>query len=318
VDVKQLRYFLQVVERKSFTKAAEQIGIAQPALGFQIRKLEEELQVQLLVRNSRGVLLTEAGQYLVTAARRILVDVATTSRHLVEMGGAPRGEIRLGITPSFSQHLIIPLIEHCRRELPQVGIGFFEELSAILTEWIEDNRIDLALAFNVPPTRGLKVQQLATDHLCLITAAKQRSEHPDTVDFAEVAALPLILPPKPHRLRKAADDAAYDRKLKLNITYEVQSIPTILLLIENGMGATLMSSAAISRRLPNGKLSSRRVVNPSLQSVLSLVHSDDRPLSRVELHLIEVLKRILAQGDLGDRPPSKKLSLPSVKKTGRA
>jgi len=102
MDVRQLRYFVEVVEAKSFTRAAERVHVAQPALGFQVRKLEDELGVTLLHRHSRGVDPTEAGRALLRHAHAVLRQIELARQELMDLSGPPRGAIALGITPTAS------------------------------------------------------------------------------------------------------------------------------------------------------------------------------------------------------------------------
>ena len=102
MDVRQLRYFVEVVQAKSFTKAAERVRVAQPALGFQVRKLEEELGSKLLVRHSRGVRTTEAGDALLKHAHAILRQIELAKQEVIDLAGPPRGPLALGVTPTAS------------------------------------------------------------------------------------------------------------------------------------------------------------------------------------------------------------------------
>ncbi|SEM36551.1 regulatory helix-turn-helix protein, lysR family [Roseovarius azorensis] len=96
MDIKQLRYFVAIVEEGSFSKAAQRVRIAQPALSLQVRKMEEALQTKLLLRGPQGVLPTEAGELLVTSARKILTDLSNTEDDLRSMGREPSGVVRIG------------------------------------------------------------------------------------------------------------------------------------------------------------------------------------------------------------------------------
>ena len=93
MDIRQLRYFSEIVEAKSFTRAANRVRIAQPALGLQIRKLEDELGAELLRRHSRGVEATEAGTVLLRHANAILKQVEQARQEVMDLSGPPRGEI---------------------------------------------------------------------------------------------------------------------------------------------------------------------------------------------------------------------------------
>jgi len=127
MDVRQLRYFTEIVEAKSFTRAADRVRVAQPALGLQIRKLEEELGVSLLHRHSRGVEPTEAGIVLLGHANAILKQIEQAQRDVTDLSGPPRGAVVLGITPTASALLATRLIRTCQALYPGVSLNLFDE-----------------------------------------------------------------------------------------------------------------------------------------------------------------------------------------------
>ena len=116
MDIKQWRYFLGVAEAKSFTKAADILHVAQPAIGIQVRKLEEELGVPLLVRHSRGIVPTEAGEEMVRQARSVLRAVEQARQRVTDVGGERRGRIVVGMSTAVIRILAGILVAACRRK----------------------------------------------------------------------------------------------------------------------------------------------------------------------------------------------------------
>ena len=147
MDVRQLRYFVSVIELKSFTRAAEVLHIAQPALGMQIRKLEDELHTQLLGRHSRGVEPTAAGNLLWERAVAILRQVEEAKQAIRDLSGEPRGVIRFGTTPAMHPRISIGLLQRSAIELPNVQIQVQEAVTATLVEWVRTERVDIALVY---------------------------------------------------------------------------------------------------------------------------------------------------------------------------
>ncbi len=289
VDVKQLRYFLKIVEAGSFTKAADHLGIAQPSLGFQIRKLEQELQVQLLVRNSRGIELTPPGRTLFEEGKRILADMEALRQRVCDMAEAPHGQVALGITPSLAGRLLVPLVKRTKDQLSSVSLAVTEGLSSTLIELVESDRLNLALAYNVAPSRGLHVERLAREQVRFVYPPTADDCDRSPLSFRELAGYELILPSRPHRLRQLADDAAQQCKIELNIVSEMQSMPTILRLVESRLGCTLMAGGSVMRA-EDGRLAARPVVDPTLHFDVVLAYTDTRPLSRAE-HAVAALVR---------------------------
>jgi LysR family nitrogen assimilation transcriptional regulator len=295
MDVRQLKYFVAVVNKGSFTKAAELLGIAQPSLGMQIRNLEEELRSQLLVRTSRGVELTKSGRILFEGARKLISSMSDLQKSISDTAEEPQGTVTFGITPSLADHLLIPLIEQCRQRFPGIKLSVTEDMSYTIVELIEIGQLDLALTFSFKPARGLSIHPLATEGICLLMRADGDKVDSTPLEFRALESLPMILPRRPNRLRVMAEEGALRCNIKLNIAFEMQSLPTILRLVEHGYGATLIAATGSAQRASGGRLVSRPLVNPSLQHNVSLVHLDSKPLSRAELAVAGILKELAAK-----------------------
>jgi hypothetical protein len=130
MDLKCLNYFVTVIECGSFARASARLRIAQPALGWQIRKLEEELGAQLLLRHSRGVEPTDAGLRMLGHARVILARAQEAAAELRSLASEPQGTVVLGLTPSVNAMLTLPLLKRLSAEAPQIRMRPVEELSS--------------------------------------------------------------------------------------------------------------------------------------------------------------------------------------------
>ena len=129
MDVKQLRYFLGVFDAKSITKAADLLFVAQPALGLQIRKLEEELGVELFSRHSRGVTPTEAGIRLANRARVLLSQFERVKQDILDFAEEPHGRVAIGMTPTTTLVLAAAVADRCREAYPEITLNILEGLS---------------------------------------------------------------------------------------------------------------------------------------------------------------------------------------------
>ena len=293
MDVRQLRYFIKIVEVGSFTKAAEHLGIAQPSLGSQIRKLEEELRVQLLVRNSRGVELTAPGRTLFQHGQKILTDLKVLHQRVSDMAETPHGVVALGITPTLAGRLLVPLFKRTKERLPTVSLEVTEDLSSTLIELLNYGRLDLVLAYDVAPARGLLVERLAREQVWFVYAREGNNDKQSAISFRELAARDLILPPRPHRLRQLAENAAQQSGVPLNVVSEMQSMPTILRLVESQLGSTL-KAGGLDLGMDGSRLAAQPITDPSLQMDVVLAHADTRPVSRAGGAMAELLRESIA------------------------
>ena len=167
MTIRQLQYFLRIAELKSFSRAAAYLHVAQPALGLQVRKLEEELGVKLFNRHSRGVTPTEAGLLLRDHALVILRQVERAKLSVTDLAGPPRGKIAVGLTPTLNLILATQLVERCRRDCPEVSLSIVDAMSEDLMERVESDRLDIAYSYNPSAVHGLACEPLVTEDLCL-------------------------------------------------------------------------------------------------------------------------------------------------------
>ena len=140
VDIKQIEYFVRVAEMGSFTRAANSLNVAQPALSRQVRLLEVELRQNLLVRNGRGAVMTEAGKVLLEHGRGILHQVERAHEELGRVRGALAGRVAIGLPPSIAKVLTVPLTREFRAQLPQAALSISEGLSNAMQEAIVNGR----------------------------------------------------------------------------------------------------------------------------------------------------------------------------------
>lgn len=303
MDLKQLRFFCGVVDAGSFTKAADQLNIAQPALGLQIRHLEEELGVTLLIRHSRGVKPTEPGQRLLREARKLLQEARRIRTELTEFGGQPRGRIGVGLTPTVTLGLAAILVQACRDRHPGIVLHLVEGLSEWLMEWVEGDQLDLVLTYNRTATKAIAVEPLVEERLFLIGPPDAGPDGP--VTFAEVAALPLVLPSDPMGLRAIAEETAESQGLELRLVCEADSVPAMKDLVRHGLGRTILPLGAVKPELETGLLVARPIVEPQLTRRLYLATPAGRPPTKAtDAVLAEIrgaVARLTQDGSIGWR-----------------
>jgi LysR family nitrogen assimilation transcriptional regulator len=296
MTLRQLHYFLRILELKSFSKAAANLHIAQPALGLQIRKLEEELGVPLLNRHSRGVTPTEAGLILREHAQTVLRQVERAKLALVDFAGPPRGKVAVGVTPTVNMMLAASLVSRCRDEFPKVGLSLVEGMSETLMEWVENDRLDMAFSYNADAARGLVCEPLLAEDLLLIGAAKDERRLKKALPFNDVAKLPLILPTNRHGLRQIVDEAADKRGIDLNIVMEIDSVHASKELVERGLGYTVLPMGAVFHEIEEGRLVARSINTPQLSRRMYLAYSAKRPSSKGALAVRQIMRDVVGAG----------------------
>lgn len=293
MDLKQLEYFSRVAELGSFTRAAHVLGIAQPALSRQVRLLEVELRQALLLRNGRGVTTTEAGKLLLEHCRGILHQVALAREELGSVRGALAGRVSIGLPPSLSKLIAVPLTKAFRASLPQAQLTLTEGFSVPMVEGLRAGRIDIALLYNPTPAPDLEISQLHEEALILISAKGPSSTSKKTIALAEVAALPLIVPSRPNAFRILIDSEMMRIGCKPNITLEIDGLNAILDLVKEGLGHAVLPAYTLRNFPTPHTFVTRQIIKPQLLSQLSLVGSARRPTTETHQEAIRITQKVV-------------------------
>jgi LysR family transcriptional regulator, nitrogen assimilation regulatory protein len=297
MNLKQLEYFVQVAELGSFSKAASVLEVAQPALSRQVRALETELRQQLFARNGRGVALTDAGKRLFDHSVAVLQLVSHAREDLGASRDAPVGRVIIGLPPSIGRQLTLPLIDRFKKELPSARLAIVEGLSTHIVEWVTTGRIDVGMVYNPEAQPGLEITPLLQEALGLVSHAPKGKRRVTTpLPMAELSRYPLIVPERVHAVRRLLETQAALAGVKLDIAWEVSSVPSIIDLVCAGYGHAVLTASGVAASGRAAQLAIRRLVDPTPTSVLCLVtsaHKRPTPLGERTMTLATSLVRKL-------------------------
>lgn len=248
MDVRQMKYFVTIVDSTSFSQASRQLNIAQPALSQQISRLEYDVGVPLLLRSSRGVSPTEAGVTLYRHAKSILRQIDHAMISARETTEGIRGRVTLGLPPTTICKIGMPMVDRVRRSFPGILLNLVEGLSGFLQRQACAGDLDLVVIFAQDAIPGWESQSLLREELFLVIPTDERffPGSKTSITLREVAALPLILPSANHGLRRRID-LEYERlDLKVTPIAEIDSLPTLMHCLAQETGATIKPSAAVN------------------------------------------------------------------------
>ena len=206
MNLRQIEYFIQVAELGSFSKAALRLDVAQPALSRQVRALETGLRETLLLRNGRGVTLTDAGKRLLEHGRDILQRVEAARDDLGAGRNEPAGHIVVGLPPSLALRLTLPLIEIFDSQMPRARLAIIEGFSMHIAEWLSSGRVDLGLVYNPEPAASIEIAPVLEERLCLIGKAGPRPRR--SVALKDLGRYPLVMPQRDHIFRRLMETQA--------------------------------------------------------------------------------------------------------------
>jgi LysR family nitrogen assimilation transcriptional regulator len=290
MELRQFRYFVSVAQTGSLSKSAVLLSVSQPALSRQLAALEEKFGLPLLCRTGRGVTLTEPGKQFLTYAQIVLENIKQMERELLAMQQSPVGQAIFGLPPMIGDFLTVPLVQRFREKFPKVSLHIIEGLSGHIHEWLSTGKVDVAILYNAPNTSTLIAEPLLKDDLWLIGASKPEGLEDDTASFSLLSQLPLILPSKTHGLRSLIENVASKQKLKINVDMEVDAFHTMIELVQDGLGYTILPFVAVYKKVQQGLLQAWHIVEPNVTGVLSLAASTQRTRTPATRHLIEIVR----------------------------
>ena len=294
MNLKHLQSFVRVAELGSFSKAARVLDIAQPALSRQVRQLETDLRETLLLRNGRGVSLTDAGRRLFDHGVQILQQVAQAREDLGAERGAAVGHVTIGLPPSIGRRLTLPLIEGFRQHLPRARLTIVEGLSAYIAEWIASGRADLGLLYNPDPQPELEITPLQRERLCLVEpASRGRRAASKPLPLREIGAYPLILPERHQSIRRLLQTQATLAGVKLDVAWEVSSVPAIIDLVCARVGYAVLNASAVEASGRGSELAVRPIIEPELVSVLFLAQSATKPPTPLQRRVARLVGELI-------------------------
>ena len=245
MKLRQLRYFAKIVECGSFSRAAAEVHIAQPALSQQVAELEQNLGVTLLHRSARGVRPTPAGQALYTEALEILRHIERLPSIVKSAGGEAQGSVKFGMSSTLAAVLGGPFMDVVKQALPKVILRFVTQDSQTLRAQITEQRIDLALVYEDQPVMGFVREPLFRQSLYLIQR-KKTARTPQRVTLARLASMPLVLPAYPNLVRKLLDDAFVAAGVEPTTVAEADVFSSMLSAVQSGIGDTVLPKGDFS------------------------------------------------------------------------
>lgn len=301
MELRQLRYFVRIIETGSMGSAAQDLDIGVSALSQQMSRLENELAIRLLQRTSRGVTPTNAGLAFYSQAQLALrhADDAILAAREARLSG----HVSVGMAPSTASILDIPFIHAMQENYADVRLHVVESLSGNLERMINTRQIDLAVVFQKDKILRWSARPILEEQLFLIGSHALLAALPDNpITPEQLAGIPLIMPSQGHGLRGRLDAVCQEHALNVEIVAEIDGLALLMRAVRDGLGATLQPGAAISH-LDNDALRVIGVHNPVLSRPNFLVSLSDDELTPAGLAARVVLTKVMRQlVDAGEWP----------------
>jgi LysR family transcriptional regulator, carnitine catabolism transcriptional activator len=287
--IRHIRGFLAVARLGSFTRAAIELHVSQPALTVQIQQLENTLGVTLLDRNKRKVAVTQAGQDLLAPLERILMDVESIVNTGHDLAELRRGVVTVAVVPSLAATLMpLALCDFCQ-SYPGVSVRLKDSVGNLI-EMVKSGEVDFGVGGETQRDRAIVTQDLFTEPICVFAPKNHPLANKQVVTLDELVEHPAILPQKHSSLRAILENALEAQKLSIRPLHETSHISTTIGMVNAGLGIAILPLRAIDCFL--AKDIRCIAIKPALERRVVIVSRAGRSFSPAVERLIEILHQI--------------------------
>jgi len=290
MNLRQLTYFVRVVEVGNITHAAESLYVAQSALSQQMALLEDALGVQLLVRSAKGVQVTTEGALLYRHAQTILRQVESTRSILTRTASPVAGSVSIALASSTARMLALPLMRALKQQYPAVVLEIVDIPSADLTRMVQQGRVDFSLSPDQETLAGITSTPLLVEELLLL-AHPSMNLPKGRIGIDTLAQLPMVLPSAPNKLRTRLDHAFMQARLPCNLFAEASTAAILVPAVCAGLAATILPYSAAHAEIQCGAIALRHLEMPASREI-SLCVSRSMPTTPAVASVIEVIRSV--------------------------
>lgn len=287
MDAPSLKAFVTAAELSSFSLAAEQLRLTQPAISKRIANLEQQLQCRLFDRIGRTISLTEAGQTLLPKARNILLQIEDTRRLLTNLSGKTEGPLSLATSHHISLHRLPPVLRQYSDRYPDVALDLKFEQSEVAYEGVLSGALELAVITLSPqPHPQICSTPIWIDRLSYCCAVDHPLAQQSSLQLSDLTQHQAILPTAHTFTRQLVEKRFEQKDQTLNVGMSTNSLDTIRMMVSIGLGWSLLPQTMIDSRIRALQFDSEQIQRP-----LGLIYHRDRTLSNAAQAFIELLRQ---------------------------
>jgi LysR family transcriptional regulator, transcription activator of glutamate synthase operon len=284
MELRQLRYVEAVARHRHFTRAAEELHVAQSALSHQVRRLEAELGVDLFERTSRRVGTTEAGEAVARRARRVLAEVEGVRDDVDELEGLVRGRIAIGALLPAGEIDVPLLLSRFREAHPGIDVRLREGTLGDMLGYLAEEEVDAAFAMlDVEPPEGCAVEVLSEDEV-VAAFTPGEAPGPGRVRAADLSRYPLVTPRRGSAVQRKLAEFFEAASEPLHVTLESGEPFLLRCLVSSGFGAGIVPRSLTRREGPPIEL---RSLDPPIRLPVTLMWREDRHVSPAARAFVE-------------------------------
>jgi len=279
MNLNQIRVFVAVANRLSFTMAAEDLHLTQPAVSLQIKALERAERIRLFERRGNVLSLTEAGRALYDSALTMLSAQEQATRVLAELSGAKRGRLTVGTNTTSGMYVVPELLAAFREQWPEAEVELHIEPAVRILERIHQNIVDFGVVGGPVEDDRFEVEHLTADPLALIFSPRHPFARKKQVTLEDLADQPFIVPEATSVMRILFERALREAGLIIRIGLQLHEAEPVKKAVEANLGIGIVSALAITRELAAGQLCTAPIAGLSIARQLELVSRPDKYFS---------------------------------------
>jgi DNA-binding transcriptional LysR family regulator len=289
-NLNQLKYFYTVATTRSYTKAADELFVTEPAVNMQIRSLESSLGFKLFDKTGKELKLTESGKILYEYAEKIFCLVEEAVSALTQLQNLIKGSLRLGTAKTLAQHFMPSIISSFHKCYPGIRIFLNEDASCYIVDAILHNRSDLAIVGRVPYPPRINAIHLARFDMFVVVSPISKFSQKKIVSIYEIADEPLICRGPGSATRVKIEEEFGKRGLKTSVIIEVENVELIKKLVEEGEGYSFLSEWSIEEEMKKGELVPLRLKEGRVHLDIDVIHMKNETLSTSALAFLRFLE----------------------------
>jgi LysR family cyn operon transcriptional activator len=244
MELRQLRYFLDIAETEHLTQSAQNLFVTQSTLSHGLRQLEEELQVQLFERLGRGLRLSQAGADFRSYATRALKEIEAGRMALSELTGLRSGRLTLGAIPTFLNTVVPVTVAAFSRAYPGVAIEVRELRAGPIEDQLRSGELDLGIAFHPTTHAEIETEPLFDERLLLVVAPSHPLATRRSLALKALAGVPLALLPRSFATRRLVDARLHEAGVDATVRIEMASVESLLVVCRHGDVASVVPERA--------------------------------------------------------------------------
>jgi LysR family nitrogen assimilation transcriptional regulator len=300
MDFRRLRYFMQIVEAGSISRASRSLNVAQPALTKAIQWLEGEFETPLLHRSTHGIATTEGGQRLYEHCQIIFKQLERARLDVRKSVERPSGHVTVGMPYSIVKVLTVALLEATTRVYPEVQVEISQDQSHLLSDRIRSGQLDFAVMAATRLTAGLVSSPLLREELFFIEKGTEGGIDNGGIAFADAARRRYVLPSVGNGLRASVEGHFRARGLRLDVVHEVDAIGMIIDCVEAGLGAAVLPGGCIQGETALRGIIARPFAEGGCRRAIAVCHSPSKTLSPAAVTMMGLVEKLaherVAQG----------------------